>query len=87
MTAKEREKPHGFRAGFTFLRSLATALISYARTARLDRDDQTTQAAIQLGPTVAEIYHQRTIADPEKHIEEMAATGKPFANVPLDMID
>ena len=36
---------------------------------------------------VAEIYQQQAVGDVDAHIRSLAKARKPYANVPVDMID
>jgi hypothetical protein len=83
MKVQERQKP-GLLRTLSGLASSAMKLASQVWTVTRRRDESV--ATIASKP-VAEIYHQKIIADPEKHIEELAAARKPYANVPFDMID
>jgi hypothetical protein len=82
MSVREREKSFLETLAERF-RSVIKAMSDFS-TAR--RRPENVVAATS-SPPVAEVYQQQIVADPEKHIEELAAARKPYANVPFDMID
>ena len=83
MKVHQREK--SVRETVTALVRLLISSVS-GFSARYSRSEKSVVPATSALP-VAEIYQQQIIADPKKHIEELAAARTPYANVPFDMID
>jgi hypothetical protein len=74
--------------------SLASAVASYsvlwgslAARRRIERAGEADPSVATEDKPVAEIYQQHAVSDADTHIRNLAKARKPYANVPLDMID